>query len=402
MRDFPEGFLFGSSTAAHQVEGGNVGNDWWAWEHAPGTTCVESSGDAIDQWHRYEDDFALLAGLGQNAHRLSLEWSRIEPAPGEFSGAALEHYRRVLGTLERHGLVAFVTLHHFTLPRWLAERGGWLAPEAVDRFARYVDRVAAALGDLMPFAGTINEPQIVALMGYRQGLFPPGLRNPGLFKRVTGRLIAAHAAAVQAVKSGKGDPQAGLCLQLPAFEPARPDDPACVAACAELVAEMEDVYLEDLAGDWVGVQYYTRQRVDPARADGFAPAPAGEPLTQMGWELYPEGLHRAIVSAARTGLPVYVTENGIATGDDAQRVAYLRDHLAQVARAIAEGVDLRGYIHWSSFDNFEWAEGFRPRFGLIGIDREDGLRRVVRPSARAYGELARGGSLDAWPTRPTG
>jgi beta-glucosidase len=395
MRDFPDGFLFGSSTAAHQVEGGNVNNDWWAWEHAPYTTCVESSGDAIDQWHRYDEDIALLAELGQQAHRLSLEWSRIEPAPGEYSAAALAHYRRVLDALADRGLTAFVTLHHFTLPRWLAERGGWLAPDAVERFARYVERVAAELGDLIPFAGTINEPQIVALMGYRAGWFPPGVRNPGQFKRVTRRLIAAHAAAVEAIKTGRGDPRAGVCLQLPAFEPARAGDAACEAACAELVEEMEEIYLRDLAGDWVGVQYYTRQRVDPARADGFAPAPAGAPLTQMGWELHPEGLHRALASAARAGLPIYVTENGIATADDAERIAYLSDHLGQVARALEDGIDVRGYLYWSSFDNFEWAEGYRPTFGLIGIDRAAGLRRVVRPSARAFGALARTGSLTA-------
>jgi len=402
VRDFPEGFLFGSSTAAHQVEGGNFNNDWWAWEHAPHTPCVEPSGDAIDQWHRYEEDFALLASLGQNAHRLSLEWSRIEPAPGEYSTAALEHYRRVLGTLEQHGLRPFVTLHHFTLPRWLAQRGGWLAPGAIERFARYVERAAAALGDLMPFAGTINEPQIVAVMGYRHGWFPPGLRNPVLFERVTRRLIDAHVAAVQAVKTGRGDPQAGVCLQLPAFEPARPGDPACVVACDELVGWMEQVYLDGLVGDWVGVQYYTRQRVDPAAAGGFAPAPDGAPLTQMGWEIHPEGLHRAIHSAARTGLPVYVTENGIATSGDEQRLAYMRDHLAQVARAIADGVDVRGFHYWSSFDNFEWAEGYRPTFGMIGIDRARGLRRVVRPSARAYAELAAAGRLEALATPDLG
>jgi beta-glucosidase len=395
MRDFPESFLFGSSTAAHQVEGGNVNNDWWAWEHAPHTTCAEPSGDAIDQWHRWPDDFALLAGLGQNAHRLSLEWSRIEPAPGEYSRAALEHYRRQLARLDELGLTAFVTLHHFTLPRWLAERGGWLAPDAVAAFARYAERVADHLGDLMPFAGTINEPQIVAAMGYRHGIFPPGMRNPFQFRRVTRRLIEAHEAALEAVKSGGGRPQAGVCLQLPAFEPARRGDPACEAACRELVADMEDVYLDGLAGDFAGVQYYTRRRVDPAYASGFAPPPDGAPLTQMGWELHPEGLHRAIAAAARSGLPVYVTENGIATADDEQRIAYMRDHLAQAARALADGIDVRGFFYWSSFDNFEWAEGYRPTFGMVGIDRADGLRRIVRPSARAFGAVATSGCVDA-------
>ncbi len=395
MRDFPEGFAFGSATAAHQVEGGNVNNDWWAWEHAARTTCVEPSGDAIDQWHRYAQDFALLAELGQSAHRLSLEWSRIEPAPGEWSRAAIEHYRRVLGTLAEHGLTAYVTLQHFTLPRWLSERGGWLARDAVDRFERYCERVAADLGDLMPFACTVNEPQIVALFGYRLGYHPPGERSPALWKRVTPRLIAAHEAALRAVRSGRGAPQVGVCLQLPAIEPARPDDPACVAASDELRAEMEDVFLDDLQGDFVGVQYYTRMRVDPALSEHFAPAPPGAPLTLMGWELHPEGLHRAIVSAARTGLPVHVTENGIATADDGERIAYLRDHLGQVARALSDGIDVRAYLYWSAFDNFEWAEGYRPTFGLVGIDRGHDLRRVARPSAHAFGEIARTGSLDA-------
>lgn len=225
---FPSAFLLGSSTAAHQVEGGNVGNDWWAWEHAPGTPCAEPSGDAIDQYHRYDEDFALLASLGQDAHRLSLEWWRIEPEPGEFSRAAIEHYRRVLESLAGHGLTGFVTLNHFTLPRWLSARGGWLAPDAIERFERFCDRVAIDLGELIPFACTINEPQIVALFGYLEGWFPPGERNPFLWRRATERLIEAHEAAVRAMQGG---PKAGVCLQMPALEPARPEDPGCVALC---------------------------------------------------------------------------------------------------------------------------------------------------------------------------
>jgi beta-glucosidase len=301
----------------------------------------------------------------------------------------------VLGALADRGLIAYVTLHHFTIPRWLAELGGWMAPDAVARFERYCERVAADLGDLMPFVCTVNEPQIVSLFGYRTGYFPPGLRNPALWRRATKRLKAAHEAALRAIKGGAGAPQAGVCLQLPALAPERPDDPACVAAFEELRHEMEDVYLEDLQGDYVGVQYYSRMRVDPALSDGFAPPPDGAPLTQMGWELHPEGLYRAIASAAPSGLPVHVTENGIATEDDSRRMAYLRDHLAQVVRALDDGIDVRAYLYWSSFDNFEWAEGFRPRFGLVGIDREDGLRRVVRPSAEAFGRLARTGALSA-------
>ena len=314
--DFPEGFLFGSSTAAHQVEGGNANNDWWAWEHAAGTPATEPSGDAIDQYHRYAEDFALLAGLGQNAHRMSLEWSRIEPEPGEFSRAALEHYRRVLGTLAEQGLEAFVTLHHFTNPRWFAQRGGWAARDAVATFERYCERVGEVLGDLMPWACTINEPQIVARMGYLEGMFPPGVCNPVLWKQVTRTFIAAHAAAVRALGAGAGDPKAGLCLQLPDFEPARPGDPDCEAFTAEIRREMGEIYVEDLPGAFVGVQYYTRERLDPALPRHGAAAPEAAPLTQMGWEINPDGLGRAIRLAATSGLPVVITENGIATADD--------------------------------------------------------------------------------------
>ena len=382
QRRFPAGFLFGSSTAAHQVEGGNTNNDWWAWEHTEGSTASEQSGAAIDQWNRYPEDFALLAGLGQNAHRLSLEWSRIEPAPGEFSGAAIAHYRNVLESLAENGLTAFVTLHHFTNPLWFAERGGWLADDAVECFTRYCERVSRELAELMPWACTINEPQIVALFGYLTGYHPPGLQDAEAWQRVTRTLIEAHRAVVDLF------PRAGLCLQMPDLQG---DEELRSLAQREMI----DVYLDDLPGAFAGVQYYTRMVLDPAAPGLVADPPEDARTTQMGWEIHPEGLLKALRSAARAGLPLVVTENGIATSDDSERIDYLESHLASVLEALSEGIDVRGYMYWSSFDNFEWAEGYRPQFGLVGIDRENDLRREVRPSAHAFGRVARTGDLEA-------
>ena len=381
-RRFPAGFLFGSSTAAHQVEGGNTNNDWWAWEHTEGSTASEPSGAAIDQWNRYPEDFALLEGLGQNAHRLSLEWSRIEPAPGEFSGAAIAHYRGVLESLAENGLTAFVTLHHFTNPLWFAERGGWLASDAVERFTRYCERVSRELGELMPWTCTINEPQIVALFGYLTGYHPPGLQDAEAWQRVTQTLIEAHRAVVDLF------PRAGLCLQMPDLQG---DEELRSTAQREMI----DVFLDDLPGAFAGVQYYTRMVLDPGAPGLVADPPDDVRTTQMGWEIHPEGLLKALRSAARAGLPLVVTENGIATSDDSERIDYLESHLASVLEALSEGIDVRGYMYWSSFDNFEWAEGYRPQFGLVGIDRADDLRREVRPSAHAFGRVARTGRLEA-------
>jgi len=398
VRDFPTGFLWGAATAAHQVEGGNVNNDWWDFEHDPGTAALESSGDGIDQFHRYAEDFALLKALGHNAHRLSLEWSRIEPAPGEFSRAGLAHYRRVLTALAETGMTGFITLHHFTLPRWFAARGGWLAPDAITLFARYCSRVVAELGDLMPYVCTINEPQMVALHGYLEGIHPPGLTNPTLWKRVGRVLLQAHQAAVHAVRDGTGDSRSGLVLQLPLLAPAR-DDQTCRALCHLMQHELVDLYLDGLTGpdrgDWVGVQYYRKQWVDPASPTWFADPPPGTQLTQMGWAVHPDGLRQVLHRAAQTGLPVYVTENGIATEDDDERLTYLESHLTAVARARAEGVDVRGYLHWSAFDNFEWAEGYRPKFGLVAVDRDNNFARTPKRSAVAFARLATSGRLDA-------
>jgi beta-glucosidase len=391
--DFPADFLWGAATAAHQVEGGNVNNDWWAFEHAPATAARESSGDGIDQFHRYAEDFALLKSLGHNTHRLSLEWSRIEPAPGEFSRSALSHYRRVLTALADTGLTGLVTLHHFT-----AARGGWLGPDAVALFERYCRRVVAELGDLMPFVCTINEPQMIALHGYLEGYHPPGITNTVLWKRVGRILLQAHEAAVRVVRGGSVRSQSGLVVQLPLLAPAR-DDEAGQAFYRAMRGELVDLYLDGLTGpdrgDWLGVQYYRKQWVDPASPTRFAEPPEGFQLTQMGWAVFPDGLRQILHRAAETGLPLYVTENGIATEDDTERVDYLESHLAAVAQARAEGVDVRGYMHWSAFDNFEWSEGYGPKFGLIAIDRDKDFTRIPKPSAHAFGRVATTGRLDA-------
>ena len=390
MTDFPGDFLWGSATAAHQVEGGNTNNDWWDFEHDPTTAARESSGDGIDHYHRYTEDFALLSSLNHNAHRLSVEWSRIEPAPSEFSRAALNHYRRVLTALRDAGLTAFVTLHHFTLPRWFAARGGWLAPDAAALFARYSARVSAGLGDLMPYVCTINEPQMIALHGYLEGYHPPGIANPVLWKRAGEALLDAHFAGVRAVRAEAGS-RIGLVVQLPLLVPVREG-----TLFDEMRHEIVDRYLDNLtgpeAGDWLGVQYYRKQWVDPGSPTFFAPPPPGVPVTQMGWAVHPDGLREMLHRAARTGLPLYVTENGIATPDDTERVAYLAGHLAALAQARAEGVDVRGYLHWSAFDNFEWSEGYRPKFGLIAVGED--FTRHPKPSAFALARVARSGRLD--------
>lgn len=395
MNDFPDDFLWGSATAAHQVEGGNTNNDWWDFEHDPATAARESSGDGIDHYHRYAEDFALLASLGHNTHRLSLEWSRIEPAPGEFSRAAFGHYRRVLTALRDEGLTAFVTLHHFTLPRWFAARGGWLAPDAITTFSHYSARVAAELGDLMPYVCTINEPQMIALHGYLEGYHPPGITNPVLFRRAGAALLDAHFHGVQAIRAFAGS-RTGLAVQLPLLVPARDDD-ACRTLYDLMRHEIVDRYLDALTapdgGDWLGVQYYRKQWVDPASPTLFGAPPPGTALTQMGWAVHPDGLRQMLHRAARTGLPLFITENGIATTDDTERIAYLHTHLAALAQARAEGVDVRGYLHWSAFDNFEWSEGYRPTFGLIAVDHD--FTRRPKPSAHAFARIARSGRLDA-------
>ncbi|GGU97411.1 beta-glucosidase [Actinomadura cremea] len=383
---FPDGFLWGAATSPHQTEGNNVASDFWALENRPDGFLPERSGDACDSYHRWPDDLDIVRDLGLNAYRFGLEWARIEPVEGRVSRAALAHYRRVVeGCLER-GLAPLVTLHHFTSPLWFSKAGGWTADGAVERFRRYVRAVRPIL-DGVPWVCTINEPNMLAMManmvkrGERSenvaGAMPPP--DPA----VADALTAAHRAAREelgAIKSG--------------WTVANQNFEAVGGAEAERDAwawSREDRFLDAAEDDdFVGVQAYTRVRIGK---DGALPEPEDARRTLTGWEFYPAALGNAVRHTAERvpGVPILVTENGIATRDDAERMEYTRGALEGLRAAMADGVDVRGYLHWSLLDNYEWGT-YAHTFGLVAVDR-DTFVRTVKPSARWLGEVARTGDL---------
>jgi beta-glucosidase len=410
--EFPADFVWGSATAAHQVEGNNRWNDWWAHELAADTNAIEPSGVACDHYHRFTEDFRLVKSLGHNAHRLSLEWSRIEPAEGEINRTEVDHYRTVLSALRDLGIEPWVTLHHFTLPLWFARRGGMSRAENLDAFRRFVELAARSYGDLVSRWCTINEPTVHAEMGYRFGYFPPRLQSEALAAQTLCNLFRAHTQAAEAVRThAKLRPEIGITLAVQQHEPFRAksaDDLAlaarrdvesvgtCYDALRTGVFEYPGRPAEEIAGlqqssTFVGVQYYSRMRWD-AETGGLGTPDLNRTLTQMAWEIYPEGFPPLLRRAAATGLPVYVTENGICHDDDRLRVEYIADHLAAVDEVRREGADVRGYFYWSLMDNFEWNFGYGPKFGLVEVDRKT-LERRPRPSARFFAEVARTGRV---------
>ena len=383
---FPAGFLWGAAVGAHQVEGGNTNSDWWWWEHAPGTPCVEPSGDACDFYHRYRDDIAMLAGFGLNAFRFGIEWSRIEPAEGEFSVAQLDHYRRMLDACHEHGVTPILTFHHFTVPRWVHEAGGLASDRFAELFERYCDRSARALGDLIGYACTINEPQGLGWSGWVSGINPPGIKgDERAARRVSENLLEAHRLAAPAIRAHTKAP-VGVTLALPDLQ--YEDGAGPGHSGIEVESGVNDEFFE-LArdDDFIGVQTYTRIRIG---RDGPREPSETDEVTQMGYEYYPRALGGAIRRAWKsTGgrIPILVTENGIATTNDERRIAFMAEALDEVQKCLAEGIDVRSYIHWSLLDNFEWGFGYRPRFGLVAVDRET-FARHPKPSAKWLGAKA--------------
>ncbi len=402
MAEFPRGFLWGTATAAHQVEGNNYSSDLWLLEHLPQGLFADPSADACDHYHRYKYDIALLKGLGFNCYRFSIEWARIEPESGRFSRAALDHYRRMIAECHAQAIMPMVTFHHFTAPLWFAMEGGWENIRSVDWFARYCEQAIKALGDLIPFACTINEANIPLMMTLMRATGKPNdviARNHQLAAQRTGgqrfstfltgdgqaatpHLIAAHRKSYDVIKAHT-IAKVGMTLALNEFQAA----PGGETLCAMARSQINTQFLEAARGDdFVGVQTYTRVQIGES---GPLPPEHGAERTQMDYEFYPEALEATLREAARDAQTrLIVTENGIGCADDQRRIAYTERALKGVTRCLADGLPVDGYIHWSLLDNFEWLEGYGPTFGLVAVDRVT-QARTPKPSAYWLGAIAR-------------
>ena len=408
-KSFPEKFLWGCATAGAQVEGNNTTSDLWALEHIPNGMFKEPSGDACDHYHLYAQDIAMLADLGFNTYRFSIEWSRIEPEESQFSDAELNHYRRVLAACRERNLTTLVTYSHFAMPLWFAKRGAWQNPSAPDRYARYCERATKHLGDMIDFASTFNEPDVPQLLnwvtmpgtegGSMAQTFQQALTNArsalkapdfaSFFaadpQKTRDGLLAAHGKGKSAMKSVRPNMPVGFNLAMSDDQPAPTD-----SHLAEKRADIYGPWLEAAANcDYLGVQTYSRSVV--GKKD--LPPPQSAELTQMGMEFYPECVEGVVRYAAKeTHVPIYVTENGIATTDDTRRIEYYRRALVSLKRAIDDGIDVRGYITWSLLDNWEWMFGFEPKFGIVAVDRAT-QQRTIKPSGAYLGNIARRNSL---------
>jgi len=419
---FPDGFLWGAATSAHQVEGNNRFNDWWAWEQA--SRVKQSSGLACDQYNRYAQDFDLAASLGHNAHRFSVEWSRVEPARGRFDDEVLAHYRDVVRALHERHLEPVVTLHHYTTPQWAAEAGSWTNAQMVDWFGRYTERVVNALGDSVRYWVTINEPMVFVNMHYIEGTGPPGAHDFKQALRVIEHVIRAHAVAYRILHGARpqaGAPMVSVAKHLPVFVPCRAWMPMDHWASWMTDRIFNGAFLEALTEgrwsvpgvaawtipeargtlDYLGVNYYGRQFVqwNPFAGGwlggtcdlGHHPRQVPE-RTSLGWDVYPAAFTQTLLRGARLGLPILVTENGTWMHDDAQRWRFVARHLAAMKEAMDRGASVIGYLYWSLIDNFEWAHGYGPRFGLVEVDYKTQERRI-RESGRKYAEVCQSNQL---------
>lgn len=412
---FPRGFLWGTATASHQVEGNNTNNNWWAWEQQQGRIIHgHTSGLACDWWGgRWREDFDRAAEAGQNAHRLSVEWSRIQPTPDRWDEAALDHYREMMRGLHERNLTPLVTLHHFTDPLWLAEMGGWENPAAPEYFEKFVTKVVEALRDYVTLWVTFNEPNVYVTMGYFIGSFPPGKHDLSAAWQVMVNQVLAHARAYQAIHKIQPVARVGIAQNYRSFMAARNWLPLDRWTASMQAQAFNDAFpkalmsgklrflfwrksLPEVKGtqDFLGINYYSRDRV---AFDLFKPGdlfgrrfyhPQAE-LSPSGFIANePQGMFEALKWGLQFQVPIIITENGVEDAEDRLRPRYLIQHLHQVWRGVNFNWPVKGYFHWTLVDNFEWERGWTQRFGLWELDPQTQVRRK-RPSADLYAEICR-------------
>ncbi len=420
--EFPQNFFWGAATAAHQVEGGNH-NDWSEWEKANADRLARESeqtfswnphwntfrseatnpntyisGAACEHYSRYKSDFDLAASLGHNAHRFSIEWSRIEPREGEFDEAAIEHYQQVILALRARGMEPFVTLWHWTNPTWVeTQYGNWENPAVGAKFLRFAERMVSEYKDIVAFWAIFNEPNTFVGRGYISANRPPARRSIWRARRAIKNFNHTHKLVYTMIHTRQPNATVILSHWFAFMHPYQNQ------LLARLIIPLLNYFrngqfFHGLEGycDAIGVQFY---RVDYIRVGGWgawgpvAPIPLGVWQNDLGWDLEPGAIQPVLESLSKYHKPIYITESGLADAHDTSRARFLRETLAAVHRAITNGSDVRGYFHWSLLDNFEWSEGYWPRFGLVAVDRVT-QTRTIRPSARAYAEACKTNSLE--------
>ncbi|MEN6570332.1 MAG: glycoside hydrolase family 1 protein [Anaerolineaceae bacterium] len=418
---FPRGFLWGTATAAHQVEGNNTNNNWSAWENTPGKIVEDQkAGLACDWWGgRWKEDFDRAQETGQNAHRFSVEWSRIQPTPDTWDDEALNQYAEMARDLAHRGMTPLVTLHHFTDPHWLTEMGGWENPETPKLFAAFVSRVVDALKDTVNLWITINEPNVYVISGWLEGTFPPGKHDLNLAAKVYANLVLGHALAYRVLHEHQPEAQVGTAINYRGLQPARNWMPLDKTLCriqtqifnnaftGALTSGVLDLVIKKIkipeaarTQDFIGVNYYTRDMVKfdlgaPNILFGRRYFPEGAEVSPSGFIAnVPDGMYESLKWAHAYNLPILVTENGVEDHLDTLRPKYLVEHIHQMWRAANFNWRIKGYFHWSLVDNFEWERGWTQRFGLWGLDTVT-QERIRRPSVDLYAEICRENGLSS-------
>jgi beta-glucosidase len=395
--EFPEGFLWGAATSAHQVEGNNINSDWWEWEkkHQPEDKW---SGLADDQYNLYEQDFEMIKALGHNTHRLGIEWARIEPEDGLFNQEAIDHYVDVLKSLKTKNISVMLTLHHFTNPLWISKKGGWENGKTVWYFERFVKKIVPIIGEYVDLWCTVNEPGVYTYMAFSGGVWPPQKKSTIASMKVMWNMAQAHKKAYKVIHSFKSKAMVGFAQHYATYN--RFHKHSIRETIAEMVLEIGTnhpfyILTGGKTNDFIGLNYYQNRYItkpiDKKWPDLLPYEMIKKDVSDMGWEIYPPGMFEALVDYS-DHKPIYITENGIASLNDDRRVRFLLSFLKEIHHAIEMGVPVKGYYYWSLLDNFEWHDGFGPRFGMVHVDYKT-QERIPKPSAFVYKDIAQNNGI---------